>query len=58
MTKLSKNQKLLALSAIVVAVAFLLFGCGSAVSNEVKTDSTINDTTLVDSVKVDTSGKK
>ncbi len=56
--KLTKNQKLLALSAIVVAVALLLFGCGNAVSNEVKTDSTIKDTTLVDSVKVDTSGKK
>ena len=55
--KLTKNQKLLALSAIVVAVTFLLFGCGNGVSNEVKTDSTINDTTLVDSVKVDTIGK-
>lgn len=52
--KLSKNQKLLALSAIVVAVAFLLFGCGSAVSNKVKTDSTIKDTTLVETLKVDT----
>ena len=51
---MTKNQKLLTLSAIVVAVAFLLFSCDSAVSNEVKTDSTINDTTLVDSVKVDT----
>jgi hypothetical protein len=56
--KLTKNQKLLALSAIVVAVAFLLFGCGSAVNNEVKTDSTIKDTTLVDTLKVDTIGKK
>jgi hypothetical protein len=56
--KLTKNQKLLALSAIVVAVSFLLFSCGSAVSNEVKTDSTIKDTTLVDTLKVDTSGKK
>ena len=55
--KLSKNQKLLALSAIVVAVAFLLFGCGSA-STEVKTDSTHSDTLLVDTLKVDTIGKK
>lgn len=52
--KLSKNQKLLTLSAIVVAVAFLLFGCGTGVTTEVKTDSTLNDTTLVDSVKLDT----
>jgi hypothetical protein len=52
--KLTKNQKLLVLSVIVVVVAFLLFGCGSAVSNEVKTDSTIKDTTLVDTLKVDT----
>lgn len=55
---MTKNQKLLTLSTIVVAVAFLLFGCGSAVSKEVKTDSTIKDTTLVDTLKVDTSGKK
>ena len=54
---MTKNQKLLTLSAIVVAVAFLLFGCGNA-STEVKTDSTHTDTTLVDTLKVDTSGKK
>jgi hypothetical protein len=52
--ELTKNQKLLALSAIVVAVAFLLFGCGNVVSNEMKTDSTKMDSVLVDSVKVDT----
>jgi hypothetical protein len=56
--KLNKNQKLLALSTLVVAIAILLFSCGNAVNNEVKTDSTINDTTLVDSVKVDSVGKK
>jgi hypothetical protein len=54
---LTKTQKIIAAFTIVVAVTFLLFGCGNAVSNEVKTDSTINDTTLVDSVKVDTIGK-
>jgi hypothetical protein len=52
--KLSKNQKLLALSAIVVAVAFLLFSCETGVKTEVKTDSTLQDTTLVDTLKVDT----
>lgn len=52
--KLSKNQKLLALSAIVVAVALLLLSCEIGVKTEVKTDSTHADTTLVDSVKLDT----
>jgi hypothetical protein len=54
---LTKTQKILAAFAIVIAISFLVWGCGTAVSNEVKTDSTINDTTLVDSVKVDTIGK-
>jgi hypothetical protein len=57
MKKLTKIQKIVAVSAIVIALALLVFGCGNAVSNEVKTDSTINDTTLVDSVKIDTIGK-
>jgi hypothetical protein len=55
--KLTKTQKIIAAFAIVVAITFLACGCGTAVSTEVKTDSTINDTTLVDSVKVDTIGK-
>jgi hypothetical protein len=55
--KLTKNQKLLALSAIVVAVALLMLGCETGVKTEVKTDSTINDSTLVDTLKVDTIGK-
>ena len=55
--ELTKKQKTIIIVAIAVAITFLVFGCGSAVSNEVKTDSTINDTTLVDSVKVDTIGK-
>jgi ABC-type Fe3+-citrate transport system substrate-binding protein len=57
MKKLTKIQKIISISAILVALALLVFGCGNAVSNEVKTDSTINDTTLVDSVKIDTIGK-
>jgi ABC-type Fe3+-citrate transport system substrate-binding protein len=57
MKKLTKTQKIISISAIVVALSLLVFGCGNAVSNEVKTDSTINDTTLVDSVKIDTIGK-
>jgi ABC-type Fe3+-citrate transport system substrate-binding protein len=58
MTKLTKTQKIVAISVIVIALALLVFGCGNAVSREVKTDSTINDTTLVDTLKVDTIGKK
>ena len=52
--KLTKTQKIVAASALVIAIAILLVSCGTAVSNEVKTDSTFSDTTLVDSVKVDT----
>lgn len=59
MKKLTKNQQLIILSTIVVAVAFLLFSCGD-VKTEVKNDSTLvkTDTTLVDTLKVDTIGKK
>ena len=55
--KLTKTQKIVASGTLVVAIIILLMSCGSAVSNEVKTDSTINDTTLVDSVKLDSVGK-
>lgn len=55
--KLTKTQKIVASGTLVVAIAILLLSCGSAVNNEVKTDSTINDTTLVDSVKLDSVGK-
>jgi hypothetical protein len=51
---MTKNQKLLTLSAIVVAVTFLLFGCGTAVNNEVKTDSTLKDSVIVDTLTIDT----
>jgi hypothetical protein len=54
---LTKTQKIIAGFAIIVAISFLVFGCETAVKTEVKTDSTINDTTLVDSVKIDTIGK-
>jgi hypothetical protein len=54
---MTKNQKLLTLSTIIVAVVILLASCETAVSTEVKTDSTHADTTLVDTLKVDTIGK-
>jgi TRAP-type C4-dicarboxylate transport system permease small subunit len=54
--KLTKTQKIIAAAVIVVAIAFLVWGCGTAVSTEVKTDSTEMkiDSVKVDSVKVDT----
>jgi len=54
--ELTKTQKLVAAFAIVVAIAFLVWGCGTDVKTEVKTDSTEVkvDTLKVDSVKVDT----
>jgi hypothetical protein len=48
---LTKTQKILAAFAIVMAISFLVWGCGTAVSNEVKTDSTHTDSTLVDTLK-------
>jgi hypothetical protein len=48
---LTKTQKILAAFAIVMAISFLVWGCGTAVSNEVKTDST---EMKVDTLKVDT----
>jgi hypothetical protein len=51
MKKLTKTQKIISISAIVVALALLVFGCETAVSNEVKTDSA---EVKIDSVKVDT----
>jgi hypothetical protein len=48
---LTKTQKIFAAFAIIVVISFLVWGCGTAVSNEVKTDST---EIKVDSVKVDT----
>lgn len=55
---LTKTQKIFAAFALVVVISFLVWGCGTAVSTEVKTDSTHADTTLVDTLKVDTIGKK
>jgi hypothetical protein len=48
---LTKTQKILAAFAIVMAISFLVWGCGTAATTEVKTDST---EIKVDSVKVDT----
>ena len=45
---LTKTQKILAAFAIATLISFLVWGCGTAVSNEVKTDST---EIKVDSVK-------
>jgi uncharacterized protein YgiB involved in biofilm formation len=58
MKKLTKTQKIVTLVAVATAVSFLLWGCETGVKTEVKTDSTHADTTLVDTLKVDTSGKK
>ena len=49
--KLTKTQKIVAAGTLVVAIAILLMSCGSAVSNEVKTDST---EMKVDTLKLDT----
>ena len=48
---LTKTQKILAAFAIVMAISFLVWGCETAATTEVKTDST---EIKVDSVKVDT----
>jgi hypothetical protein len=54
MKKLTKTQKVITLFLAATALAFLLFGCGTAVNTEVKTDSTLTDSVLVDTLKVDT----
>jgi hypothetical protein len=53
---LTKTQKIIAAFAIATLIAFLVWGCGTAVSTEVKIDSTEMkiDSVKVDSVKVDT----
>jgi hypothetical protein len=48
---LTKTQKILAAFAIVMAISFLVWGCGTEVKTEVKTDST---EMKVDTLKVDT----
>ena len=53
--KLTKTQKIFTAFAIIVVISFLVWGCGTAVSNEVKTDSTELKT---DTLKLDTVGKK
>ena len=51
---LTKTQKIFAAFAIIVVISFLVWGCGTAVSNEVKTDSTHTDTTHMNTTLVDT----
>jgi hypothetical protein len=48
---LTKTQKIFAAFAIVMAISFLVWGCGTEVKTEVKTDST---EMKVDTLKVDT----
>jgi hypothetical protein len=49
--KLTKTQKIFAAFAIIVVISFLVWGCGTEVKNEVKTDST---EMKMDTLKVDT----
>ena len=51
---LTKTQKIFAAFAIIVVISFLVWGCGTAVSTEVKTDSTHTDTTHMNTTLVDT----
>ena len=48
---LTKTQKIFTAFVIVITLAFLLWGCGTSTTTEVKTDSTEVKT---DSLKVDT----
>jgi hypothetical protein len=48
---LTKTQKILAAFAIIVVISFLVWGCGTAATTEVKTDST---EMKVDTLKLDT----
>jgi hypothetical protein len=54
MIQLTKTQKIATLLVAGVAILFLLFGCGTAVNNEVKTDSTLKDSVVVDTLTIDT----
>lgn len=57
--KLTKTQKIIATFAIITAIAFLLWGCANpSETAKSASDSLKVDTTLVDSVKIDTIGKK
>ena len=48
---LTKTQKIFAAFAIIVVISFLVWGCGTAATTEVKTDST---EMKVDTLKLDT----
>ena len=54
MKKLTTTQKIFTLFIAITLLAFCIWGCGTAVSNEVKTDSTHTDTTHMDTTLVDT----
>lgn len=55
---MTRNQKIITLSAITITL-ILLFGCGNQNQNVVSAvDSLKSDTTLVDTLKVDSIGKK
>ena len=56
--KLDKTQKIIAAFIAATIVAFLLWGCGNGASTDVKVDSLKQDSVLVDTLKVDTIGKK
>ena len=51
---LTKTQKIIAAFALVIVISFLVWGCGTEVKTEVKTDST---EMKVDTLKVDTLSK-
>ena len=51
---LTKTQKIITAFALATVIAFLVWGCGTEVKTEVKTDSTHADTTHIDSTLVDT----
>jgi len=48
---LTKTQKIITAFTIIVVISFLVWGCGTEVKTEVKTDST---EVKVDTLKVDT----
>ena len=51
---LTKTQKIITAFALATVIAFLVWGCGTEVKTEVKTDSTHADTTHIHSTLVDT----
>jgi hypothetical protein len=54
MEKLTKTQKIVIGFVVLTAIVFLVWGCGTAVNNEVKTDSTLKDSVVLDTLTIDT----